>query len=194
MPSASVKAKAYQVVERQRLVRRLLVEGLPDGEIVKILTLGVDLPPPIGRVSVSEATARRDIVDVAAEFAALCSDRDASAIEIGTAKARIRSIAVKAASGPRPQYHAALQANRALIELAARSHPDFHHLATGRVQGSEALGDGDGDGEDTGLVAELAELKGLDRPELERRHRQLEARTRALGLTVHPGTGTTGKG
>lgn len=185
-----VKATAYQVTERRRIVRRLVVEGVPEGEIVAMFVNGVDTKNPHlgvkGVVQVSESTARRDLALVLEEFAGLFTSEDAATLEIGAARERIRQIAVRAASGPRPQYHAALAANVRLIDLAARGCPAYHHLASTRVA-SGGLPPDELDEDERKLAAEVAELRSLPQDELERRHHQLEARSRALGLKVHPG-------
>jgi hypothetical protein len=173
------------VVSRRRLVRRLLVEGMGEGEIVRVLVAGVQAGGEVVRVS--EATARRDLAAVAAEFRDLFDSDDSVELEIGAAWERYKGIAKAASSGPRPNFHAAISALDRVVKIAASRSPRWRHLAGSAASRTTTDTPGlipEGDAE---LVARAQELAGLDDQELREHHRRLRERMNALGLTELPG-------
>ncbi len=183
------KRQAHHVQTRIRLVRRLVVEGMAEGEIVQVLTRGVRGPD--GQpIKVSEATARRDLAAVASEFRDLFDSDDAIEREIGAAFDRYRQIAIVAAKGPKPNFPAAISANDRIVKIAASRSTRWAHLAG--VAAVRALGEDsaglpplvEGDSE---LMARAQELATMDMDELRDHHRQLRDRVAALGLDVVEG-------
>lgn len=174
--------------ERQRLVRRLLVEGTPQGTIVRALVAGVALPD--GRnVTVSESTARRDVREVAREFDGLFTDADAVVIEVSAAMDRIGKIGKAALAAGR--YGDALRAELALVRLVTCRRPEWGALHGRRFE----LGGGapEGEGGDDGLTAEqvadrdwaeqrVAELARMSPDELRAHHDRLARRAGHLRL------------
>lgn len=176
------KATAHQVQVRRRLIRRLLVEGMAEGEIVRALEAGVqgaDGHP----IRASESTIRRDLAAVSAEFQALFDSEDAIEREIGAAWEAYKGIARKAQAGPRPNYHAAISALDRVVKIAASRSPRWRHLA-----GAAAARSGPDlplvDTPDAELVARAQELAAMDSTELRAHHRQLRERMAALGLEL----------
>lgn len=186
------KQTAHQVVVRRRVVRRLLVEGMAEGEIVAALTKGLEGPGKVV-IRVSEATARRDLAAVSEEFRAIFDSDDAVEREIGVAWERYKGIAKQAISGPRPQLHAAIAALDRVVRIAASRSPRWRHLAGSAASrmNPEPPG-GLGDAEDAELLARAQELAGMDEEDLKAHHRRLRARMTEMGLEVLDG-GPVGK-
>lgn len=181
------KQTAHQVQVRRRLVRRLLVEGMAEGEIVQVLVQGVQGPD--GKpIKVSEATARRDLAAVSAEFAAIFDSDEAVEREIGAAWEAYKAIARKAQAGSRPNYHAAISALDRVVRIAASRSERWRHLAG--AHGRRAS-EGDApplvEGDDAELLARAQEVARMDDRELLAHHRQLRQRIADLGLEVVDG-------
>lgn len=178
--------------ERQRLVRRLLVEGTSQGAIVRALVGGVQLPD--GRTAqVSESTARRDVREVAREFDGLFTDADAVVIEVSAAYDRIGKIGKAAMAAGR--YGDALRAELALVRLATCRRPEWATLHGRRLEGDPGAGGAGDEGE--GLTAEqaadrewaegrLAELARMSPAELRAHHDRLAKRAGHLRLVDAP--------
>lgn len=174
--------------ERQRLVRRLLVEGMTQGAIVRALVGGVQLPD--GRTAqVSESTARRDVREVAREFDGLFTDADAAVIEVSAAYDRIGKIAKAAMAAGR--YGDALRAELALVRLATCRRPEWATLHGRRLEADGGTGMPGAD--DEGLTGEqatdrqwaeqrLAELARMTPAELRAHHDRLAKRAGHLRL------------
>lgn len=175
-------------VNRRRLVRRLITENVNNGEIVRLLVQGVQIPGgPI--VKVSESTARRDVDAVEAEFADLFPTEAAADAEIGKCYEVYTRISVDAAKGPRPQYHAAITATDRRVKIAASRSSRWRHLA-GPLGAPPGANVPELEAE---AAARVAELAGMDDAELEKHHRRLVERANLLGLEVHPGGNVTAK-
>lgn len=180
------KVTAHQVQVRRRLVRRLLVEGMAEGEIVQVLVKGVQGPD--GKpIQVSESTARRDLAAIAEEFKAIFDSEEAIEREIGAAFESFKGISRKAQAGPKPNYHAAISALDRVVKIAASRSPRWRHLAGG--SGARAVGELPPlvEADDAELQARAQELARMDSAELIAHHRQLRERVAALGLEVVEG-------
>lgn len=173
--------------ERQRLVRRLLVEGTTQGAIVRALVGGVQLPD--GRTAqVSESTARRDVREVAREFDGLFTDADAVVIEVSAAYDRIGKIGKAAMAAGR--YGDALRAELALVKLATCRRPEWATLHGRRLEDIPGEPGGAGDEGLTGdQVADrqwaeqrLGELARMTPAELRAHHDRLARRVGHLRL------------
>lgn len=186
--------------ERQRLVRRLLVEGTAQGTIVRALVAGVQLPD--GRTAqVSESTARRDVREVAREFDGLFTDADATVIEVAAAYDRIGKIGKAAMAAGR--FGDALRAELALVKLATCRRPEWATLHGRGARGLEGEGEGDAPTGDelTGDQAadrawaqqRLAELARMKPDELRAHHDRLARRAGHLSL-VQPDQAAARKG
>lgn len=180
------KRSAHQVQVRRRLIRRLLVEGMAEGEIVRAVTAGVRGAD--GQViQASESTVRRDLAAVSDEFRALFDSDDAIEREIGAAWEGYKAIARKAQAGNRPNYHAAISALDRVVKIAASRSPRWRHLAGSAASRTTTEFPGlveDGDAE---IVARAQELASMDDQELRAHHRQLRERMDALGLELVDG-------
>lgn len=180
------KATAHQVTVRRRLIRRLLVEGMAEGEIVQVLQKGVQGPD--GKpIQVSESTARRDLAAVSEEFRAIFDSDEAVEREIGAAWEQYKGIARKAQAGPRPNYHAAISALDRVVKIAASRSERWRHLAGPAAARTAAELPPLVEGDDAELQARAQELARMDGPELQAHHRQLRERLAALGLEVVDG-------
>lgn len=187
--------------ERQRLVRRLLVEGTSQGAIVRALVGGVQLPD--GRTAqVSESTARRDVREVAREFDGLFTDADAVVIEVSAAYDRIAKIGKAAMAAGR--FGDALRAELALVKLVTSRRPEWATLHGRRLELGGGAPEGD---EGEGLTAEqaadrewaeqrLAELARMTPAELAAHHDRLARRAGHLRLVGDPApaSSSTAKG
>lgn len=181
------KKPSYAVQIRRRLVRQLLVEGLPDGQIVKLLVQGTRPHKGGEIIKVSEATARRDLEAVGQEFSDLFGDENMITREIGAAFERYKLIGSRAMAAGR--YSAAVQATDRVLKIAATASTQdrFRRLVERRradIPGTGAGADGLGDGE---MSAALAELEALELGELEQVHRQKLARLESMGIKVLDG-------
>jgi len=175
---------AHQVVARRRVVRRLLVEGMADGEIVRALVIGL---PIEGRVvKVSEKTARDDLAAVSDEFRDLFDCDDAVEREIGAAWERYKLIAKNAQLGKRPNYHAAIAALDRVVKIAASRSTRWRHLAGSAASKATTELPGLVPETDAELLARAQELAGLEPDDLREQHRQLRDRVEALGLARGP--------
>jgi len=156
-----------------------------EGEIVRVLVAGISVE---GKpIKVSEATARRDMAAVAAEFRDLFDTDDSVELEIGAAWERYKGIARAAQAGPRPNYHAAIAALDRVVKIAASRSPRWRHLAGSAASRSTEPIPGLVEEGDAELMARAHELVGMEPDELRAHHRELRARMEALGLTEFPG-------
>lgn len=198
------KAQAHGVRSRRRLVRRLFVEGWPEGEIVRQLVAGVeDLLGAGGVYQVSESTARRDLVAVKSELAGSLGDQEAQDAEVLAAFMRYKLIAARAMGGftvdvegvdakvaarlARPNLHAAIAATDRVVKIAALGSAKWGALSGvkgGVVPAGELPPLVEGEDE---LVARARELARMDTQDLAERQRQLQERIDHLGLEVHQG-------
>lgn len=183
------KATAHHVVSRRRVVRSMFVAGMAEGAIVQALVQGVEVDGV--RYCCSDATARRDLAAISDEFRAIFDSDDAIEREIGAAWEAYKTIARRAQSGSKPNYHAAIAALDRVVKIAASRSARWAQLAGGGRAVTEPprpLVD-EPDAELTARAQELAAL-GLD--ELRDYHRSLRERVDALGLEVVDGGGGGG--
>lgn len=182
----SAKATAHQVQIRRRLVRRLVVEGMAEGEIVRALVLGVQGPDGKA-IRVSEATARRDLAAISDEFKALFDSDEAVEREIGAAWETYKGIARKAQAGPRPNLHAAIAALDRVVKIAASRSPRWRHLAGSAASRTTEPIPGLVEDSDAEILARAQELAGMEPDQLRAHHRQLRERMADLGLDLVDG-------
>ena len=190
--AAKRRRTAHEVIARRRVVRRLLVEGMPEGEIVRRLVEGLAVGSKTFQVS--EATARRDLVAISDEFRGLFDSEDAIEREIGVAWERYKRLASEAMNPKpvggrpqRPQYHAAITALDRVVKIAASRSARWRHLAGGAAMRAELGTPEIGEEQEHAqrLAARAQELAQLEPDELRGHHRKLRERMEAHGLTVH---------
>ncbi len=184
MSTASGRRTAHKVTRRRRLVRGLIVEGIDESEIARMLEVGVAMEEGGRRVVVkaSKSTVRRDVAAIADEFRGLFDSDESRELEIGAAYARLKAIAVSAASGARPQYTAAIRANEAVIRIASGRSDRWRHLVDRRhaIQQDDEDPEAEVDAGD----ARRAELARMTTEDLQERSRTLQASVERLKLKL----------
>lgn len=192
MTTASGRRTTHKVTRRRRLVRGLIVEGIDESEIARMLELGVELAEGGRRIVVkaSKSTVRRDVAAIADEFRGLFDSDEARELEIGAAYARLKAIAVSAASGARPQYTAAIRANEAVIRIASGRSDRWRHLVDRRHAIQQD--DEEEDLEVNGGDARRAQLREMTTEGLQARASDLAASVARLKLKLVGGTAHSG--
>ena len=150
--------------ERIELIRRLLIEGKPEWEIKRMIRAGHVLDD--GRIcKVSGRQLKDDLQAIGLQYRALHDNPLIVERVVGACVERISRIAHKAEEAG--QYHAALRANQALIDIVSRRSPRWDRKGLQQLV-------------EEPTAAELGEFERLSDAELLAEYKQRRARTAHL--------------